>query len=87
MKKRIRRGLKEGDPGFLGQASETDSALEDSSSGSDDGSDSDSESSDRSGSDDDADDEIQNGDEIPVAKHLRELFSNDGEVTMLIYTR
>ena len=36
MRKRVRRGLKEGDPGYLKSASETDSAMEDS--GSDSGS-------------------------------------------------
>ena len=83
MKKRIRRGLKEGDDGYLQQASESDSALEDSSSGSgsDDGSGS--GSSDRSGSDDDSDvdaDDV-NGvtDELAMTKHLKDLLTGDGE--------
>ena len=83
MKKRIRRGLKEGDDGYLQQASDSDSALEDSSSGSGSGSDdgSGSDSSDESGSDDDDDDVAGNegSDEPSMTKHLKELLAGEGE--------
>ena len=85
MKKRILRGLKEGDDGYLQQASDSDSALEDSSSGSGSGSDdgSGSDSSDESGSDDDDDDDDVAGnegsDEPSMTKHLKELLAGEGE--------
>jgi hypothetical protein len=79
MKKRIRRGLKEGDAGYLGRASDTDSALEDSSSGSDDGSES--GSSESSESDDD-EAGAGSSDELAVVKHLKELLSNDGKLVV-----
>lgn len=76
MRKKVRRGLKEGDPGYLERASDTDSALEDSSEGSDssgqDGSanSSDSEADDRSNDND--------GGELELVKTLKALLVDEG---------
>ena len=75
MKKRIRRGLKEGDAGYLERASDSDSALEDSSADSDKSSDSD--SSDRDGSE--SEEEEPQGDENELVKVLKELINENGK--------
>ena len=78
MRKKVRRGLKEGDPGYLERASETDSALEDSSEGSD--------SSGRDGSanssDSEADDQSNENDggELELSKTLKALLADEGDV-------
>jgi hypothetical protein len=78
MKKRIRRGLKEGDAGYLERASDADSALEDSSTDSDKSS-SDSSDSDGSGSEE----EDHRGEEIELVKVLKDLISENGKYTLL----
>ncbi len=76
MRKKVRRGLKEGDPGYLERASDTDSALEDSSEGSD--------SSDQDGSansrDSEADDRSNDNDggELELVKTLKALLADEG---------
>ena len=76
MRKKVRRGLKEGDPGYLERASETDSALEDSSEGSD--------SSGRDGSanssDSEADSNENDGGELELSKTLKALLADEGDV-------
>jgi hypothetical protein len=75
MKKRIRRGLKEGDAGFLERASDTDSALEDSSSDDDDDGSSDSAAS-GSGSGDEG---AEGPAGFPLATALKELLEQEGQ--------
>ena len=65
MKKKVRRGLKEGDPGFLKSASDTDSAMEDSSSG------------EESKSDDD-DERVEVSNDLSNAKEIIEALSLEG---------
>ena len=77
MRKKIRRGLKEGDAGYLENASETDSAMEDSSSGSDDGGD---ESDDENDNSAQSDGEEPSNEASNESKSILEALSKDENI-------